>query len=82
MTRIKFKIKPVWHETAATMNGRAICVAQTPGNALVRLKGTRQVLDVAWGRVYLRAAQDRAQLMRLQKMNERRAKRKGAMRVV
>jgi len=74
MTKVRYKSNPTWHETHTVTDGRAICVAETPSNLLLRLKGTRQILELPWSMAYLRAATMRAQLNRLQKFNERRAR--------
>lgn len=74
MTPIRFKSKPVWHETGIIdrMSGRAFAVAETPAALLVRLKGTRTVLELPWSVAYLRAAQLKAALLNLQKINRKR----------
>ena len=58
MTKVKYKSRPVWHEThtADRMTGRLFLIAESPGALLIRLKGTRQVLDLPWSLCYLRAA--------------------------
>lgn len=77
MTKIKQRFVPVWHETSYAERGRPILVAETPINLLLRLKGTREVLELAWGQAYLKAAQNKAALVRIQKINAKRAKQKG-----
>lgn len=73
MTRIKYKIKPVWHEsgTVDSHSGRAMLIAESPANLLIRLKGTRQVLALPWTLCFLRAASLKAAMLRLDKMNKR-----------
>lgn len=61
MTKCKLKIRPVWHETATVVDGRALCVAERPSCILLRLKGTRTTLMLPWSTVFLRAAAMRAQ---------------------
>jgi hypothetical protein len=58
MTKIKYREKPVWHETSWIdgATGRVMLVAETHHSLLVRLKGTRQVLSLPWGVVFIRAA--------------------------
>jgi hypothetical protein len=75
MTTIRWKASPVWHETAMHERGRPILVAESPGQLLVRLKGTRQVLGIPWTLVYLRAAQMQAQQVRMEKVKARKARR-------
>jgi hypothetical protein len=76
LTKIKYKISPVWHETGAIdgMTGRPYVVAETPINLLMRLKGTRQVLSLPWSVAYLRAAQLKTMMNNLQKGNAKRAR--------
>lgn len=78
VTRVKYRSRPVWHETALFdhSSGRAYCVAETPVNLLVRLKGTRQVLKLPWSLAYLKAAWIEAASIRLEKINARKARRK------
>lgn len=78
MTEIKFKAKPVWHETGLVDSGtgRPFCVAESPTALLMRLKGTRQVLALPWGVAYIKAAWLEAARLRLVKINERKAKAK------
>lgn len=75
MTQVKRRSKPVWHECGALdrISGRSYCVAETPAALLIRLKGTRTTLELPWGMAYLRAAQLKAALVSLQKVNRRRA---------
>ena len=60
MTRIKYRDKPVWHETGLHYDGRAIAVAESPAKLLLRLKGTRQVLEIPWTVAFIRAAMMKA----------------------
>lgn len=78
MTRVKYRMRPVWHETGLidSQTGRPFCVAETPANLLVRLKGTRQVLTLPWSIAYLKAAWMEAARVRLEKINARKAKKK------
>lgn len=78
MTEIKYKSKPVWHETGLrdSGTGRAYCVAESPTALLIRLKGTRQVLTLPWTVAYIKAAWGEAARQRLIKINERKARRK------
>jgi hypothetical protein len=57
MTRIKRDDKPRWRETAITERGRALCVANTPTELLIRAKGTRTVIPIPWALVWLRACE-------------------------
>jgi hypothetical protein len=76
MTACKFKLKPTWHQTGADCQGRAICVAESPHNLLLRLKGTRQILRLPWGVALVKAAMLEASAARLRRINERKAKAK------
>jgi len=73
MTRIKYKHKPVWHESGLLdrQSGRMFCVAETPVNLLIRLKGTRTILELPWSLAYLRAAYLKAALNNLNKANRK-----------
>ena len=73
MTPIRQRFKPVWHETGYADRGRAMVVAETPHNLLIRLKGTRQVMQLPWSMIYLKAAQTTAALARLERINKKRA---------
>lgn len=79
MTTIRYKMTPTWHQTGLTdsASGRPYCVAETPANLLIRLKGTRQVLKLPWTLVYLKAAWVEAARLKLEKINARKAKKKG-----
>jgi hypothetical protein len=79
MTRIKYKSKPTWHECGVIdrMTGRVFVVAESPASLLIRLKGTRMVLELPWGMAYLRAATLKASLLSIQKVNRRRAIKRG-----
>lgn len=57
MTTIRYREKPVWHETGATVQGAPVLAAEQPESLLLRLKGTRQTLALPWANAYLRAAQ-------------------------
>jgi hypothetical protein len=77
LTRIRYRSKPVWHETGLIdASGRPYCVAETPASLLVRLKGTRQVLALPWSLAYLKAAWLEAARIRLEKINARKARKK------
>lgn len=69
MTPIKAKDNPVYHESRAAIDGRAICVAETPGALLLRLKGTRQVLSIPWSVAYVKAAQIEADANRTRRIH-------------
>lgn len=75
MTRIRFRSRPVWHETGLvdSQTGRPFLVAESPSALLLRLKGTRQVLSLPWNIAYLRAATLQAQMNQLNKINRKRA---------
>lgn len=77
MTRIRYKSKPVWHETGQLdgITHRPYLVAESPAALLIRLKGTRTVLELPWSMAYLRAATLRATLDALNKINARRKRR-------
>jgi hypothetical protein len=79
MTAMKYRSKPVWHQsgTADSQSGRPILAAESPSYLLVRLKGTRQVLRLPWSLVYLRAAVAEVATQRLMKINKRRAIKRG-----
>jgi hypothetical protein len=69
MTKIKYKIKPTWHEAQADYMGRALLVAQTPHNILLRRKGTRQTLTLPLSVAFLKAAQMTEQTIRINKIS-------------
>lgn len=71
MTRIKFKLNPVWHESGVEYQGRPLLVAETPHNILIRRKGTRQVLSLPITLAYLRAAQIEDQTSRISRGKRR-----------
>ena len=50
MTKIRYRINPVWHETnlVDSQSGRPFCVAERPSHLLIRLKGTRTVVSLPW----------------------------------
>lgn len=79
MTRIKYKAKPVWHETGLLdkSSGRFYCVAETPANLLLRMKGTRQVLSIPWSVVFIKAAWMEAARLKLAKKTAKAEARKG-----
>lgn len=82
MTRIRYRSKPVWHETHMIErgSGRPYCVAESPGGVFIRLKGTRQALYLPWSIVYDKAAwieAARLKLVRAEKRRERRKARAG-----
>ena len=74
MTQVKYRAKPVWHQTRTLYGGRQLLVAETPSNLLLRAKGTRQVLSLTWQVAWLRAAQLRASSARIEKINQRRVR--------
>lgn len=74
MTKIKYKIKPTWRETGMDYDGRPMLIAQTPSNILLRLKGTRQVLELPYSIAYLRAAQITCNLLQLERARNRKAR--------
>jgi hypothetical protein len=78
MTRCKYRSNPVWHETRAVYDGRLLLVAETPSNLLIRRKGTRQVLALPWTIAHLRACTLKAQALAIEKINRRRAVKRGA----
>lgn len=81
MTKTKYRTKPVYHETQTLYDGRAICIAESSSELLVRLKGTRQVLSLPYSMVYLRAATLKATMDSLNKINaKRRRKSAGVVR--
>lgn len=73
------KDKPTWHETGLTdhSTGRKICVAETPVNLLVRLKGTRTALQLPWSLAYLKAADLTAMELMKQRKQRRASVRRG-----
>lgn len=77
MTKIKLRAKPIWHETRMFEGGRELVVAETPVNLLMRRKGTRQVLQLPWNIAYLRAATLKAAQLRLDKINRKKAVKRG-----
>jgi hypothetical protein len=77
MTSIRYRSKPVWHETGMHESGRPLLVAESPCNLLIRRKGTRQVLSLPWTMAYLRAATLEAARIRLEKINKRRSVKRG-----
>lgn len=84
MTRIRYKTKPTWHETGLldSMSGRNYLVAETPTKLMLRLKGTRQMLELPWNVAWFRAATLAATMKQLNKVNaKRRARsvRRGAL---
>lgn len=56
MTKIKYRDKPVWHETGETFENSSVLVAEEPDALLLRLKGTRQTLRLPWRQAYIKAA--------------------------
>jgi hypothetical protein len=78
---IRYKDRPIWHETGLidSGTGRPYLVAESPANLLIRLKGTRQALSLPWNLAYLRAATLAAAMVRLNKINKRRTVRRGAL---
>jgi len=79
MTRIKYRMRPIWHETGLveSTSGRPYLVAESPAELLLRLKGTRQTLRLPWNVAFLRAATLAAAMGRLNKINRRRAVKRG-----
>ena len=55
MTKCRSRV--VWHETSIEVQGRTLCVAEQPGLCLLKPKGTRQVVSVAWSSVYNKACE-------------------------
>ena len=56
MTKVRYRPRPVWHETRADWDGRTLVVRETPSNVLIRRKGTRQVLSLPWRFIFLQKA--------------------------
>jgi hypothetical protein len=54
---------------------RAIVVMPQPFYCSVRLKGTRQVFDIAWDTIYMKAAQIAAEKARAERKGKREGKR-------
>lgn len=79
MTKIKYRSRPVWHETGLIdrMSGRMYVVAESPASLLIRLKGTRTILDLPWSMAFLRAAQLKVALANLNKVNKKRSVSRG-----
>ena len=75
---VKIGITPRWRETHFSDRGRALCVALTPSNVLLRMKGTRTTLKLPWGIVLVKAAAVEASALRMQRIQERRLARKAA----
>jgi hypothetical protein len=73
MTCIRYRNKPVWHETRTLYMGRPILIAETPSNLLMRLKGTRQILELPHATAYLRAATLKASSLALHKIDKKKA---------
>lgn len=78
MTKMKPRIKPIWHESHMAERGREICAAESPHNCLLRLKGTRQVLAIPWSAIYLWAARHEAEQVRKAKVAARKARKANA----
>jgi hypothetical protein len=72
MTHIKFKIRPVWHETDIVIDGRPCLVSERPACLLLRLKGTRSTLMLPWGVAFIKAAMLRAEAQVKSKVGRRR----------
>jgi hypothetical protein len=79
MTQIRYRHRPVWHETGLidSHSGRKLCVAESPAALLIRLKGTRQQLELPWNIAWFRAATLKAAVLRLGKINKRRQVKRG-----
>lgn len=80
MTSIRYKSKPVWHQTGLLdrSSGRAICVAESPAALLIRLKGTRTTVQLPWNLCYLHGAFALANANRVAKKS-RKSVRRGAL---
>ncbi len=52
-------------------------VAESPASLLIRLKGTRTILDLPWSMAFLRAAQLKVALANLHKANKKRSVTRG-----
>ena len=79
MTKCKFKLQPVWHETEVVMDGRTVLVSERPACLLLRLKGTRQTLMLPWNVAYVRAAFLYSENARATKKKRRRAVQRGVL---
>lgn len=76
MYKMKYRERAIWHQSQANERGREILAAESPHNCLLRLKGTRAVLQVPWTAIYLWAARHEAEAKRKAKIEARKAKRK------
>jgi hypothetical protein len=74
MTKVRRRGEEVWHETEACIDGRAIVVAETSHNLLLRCKGRRQTLSLPWTLAFLRAAEAEAAMQRRLKREEAKQK--------
>lgn len=77
MTRIHEKriTRPVWHETHTVTKPPKpgiICVAETPSNLLLRLKGRRAVLKLPWESAFDKAIMLAVRDAALAKINRKR----------
>lgn len=71
MTKVKQRLRPVWHETQTVIDGRPLCVAERPTCVMLRLKGTRQTLMLPWSVAFIKAATIRATEIARAKANRR-----------
>lgn len=84
MTKIRFRVNPVWHETnaavAAPGGQRQLLVSENPYGLHLRLKGTRQKLFIPWATAYLHAARIEAEKVRQAKVTARKERAKSRAR--
>ena len=75
MYKLKYRTKPTWRESQIPYRDkkmRLICVALQPTSVLLRLKKTRQIMEVPIGRLFQYAADLNAK----QKLQEKKDRRK------
>lgn len=61
MTKTQFRAHPIWHETSAEYDGRTLLVSESASCLMLRLKGTREIVELPYVTAFLKATMLKAE---------------------